>query len=90
MLGAQQHPLVVGFNGVARLSGDEVCIDVYNWGVYVCVGKAFLRARQMNVDIGTWVRLLRNAIPTVNNTGTYSPHAHSLTSGYNTHTHTHS
>uniref|UniRef100_A0A672FCQ8 Protein kinase N1a n=1 Tax=Salarias fasciatus TaxID=181472 RepID=A0A672FCQ8_SALFA len=26
-------------------------------------GKAFLRARQMNVDIGTWVRLLRNAIP---------------------------
>uniref|UniRef100_A0A8C5FGD7 protein kinase C n=1 Tax=Gadus morhua TaxID=8049 RepID=A0A8C5FGD7_GADMO len=42
-------------------------------------GKAFLRARQMNVDIGTWVRLLRNAIPTVNNTGTYSPHAHSLT-----------
>uniref|UniRef100_A0A3B4ZNF1 protein kinase C n=1 Tax=Stegastes partitus TaxID=144197 RepID=A0A3B4ZNF1_9TELE len=42
-------------------------------------GKAFLRARQMNVDIGTWVRLLRNAIPTVNNSGTYSPHAHSLT-----------
>ncbi|KAM6972322.1 serine/threonine-protein kinase N1 isoform 1-T1 [Aplochiton taeniatus] len=41
-------------------------------------GKAFLRARQMNVDIGTWVRLLRNAIPTVNNTGTYSPSAHSL------------
>uniref|UniRef100_A0AAY4A6Q6 protein kinase C n=1 Tax=Denticeps clupeoides TaxID=299321 RepID=A0AAY4A6Q6_9TELE len=36
-------------------------------------GKAFLRARQMNVDIGTWVRLLRNAIPTVNSTGTYSP-----------------
>lgn len=41
-------------------------------------GKAFLRARQMNVDIGTWVRLLRNAIPTVNNSGTYSPNAHSL------------
>uniref|UniRef100_A0A667XM06 protein kinase C n=1 Tax=Myripristis murdjan TaxID=586833 RepID=A0A667XM06_9TELE len=41
-------------------------------------GKAFLRARQMNVDIGTWVRLLRNAIPTVNNTGTYSPNAHNL------------
>uniref|UniRef100_A0A8C5NGA4 protein kinase C n=1 Tax=Gouania willdenowi TaxID=441366 RepID=A0A8C5NGA4_GOUWI len=39
-------------------------------------GKAFLRARQMNVDIGTWVRLLRNAIPTVNNSGTYSPNAH--------------
>ncbi|XP_075946400.1 serine/threonine-protein kinase N1 isoform X2 [Anarhichas minor] len=42
-------------------------------------GKAFLRARQMNVDIGTWVRLLRNAIPTVNNSGTYSPNAHSQT-----------
>uniref|UniRef100_H3C9L4 protein kinase C n=1 Tax=Tetraodon nigroviridis TaxID=99883 RepID=H3C9L4_TETNG len=42
-------------------------------------GKAFLRARQMNVDIGTWVRLLRNAIPTVNNSGTYSPNAHSVT-----------
>uniref|UniRef100_A0AAZ3PGH9 protein kinase C n=1 Tax=Oncorhynchus tshawytscha TaxID=74940 RepID=A0AAZ3PGH9_ONCTS len=52
-------------------------------------GKAFLRARQMNVDIGTWVRLLRNAIPTVNNTGTYSPNAHNLNSGYYTHTHTH-
>ncbi|XP_066563840.1 serine/threonine-protein kinase N1 isoform X2 [Amia ocellicauda] len=38
-------------------------------------GKAFLRARQMNVDIATWVRLLRRAIPTVNSTGTYSPHA---------------
>ncbi|KAJ8378532.1 hypothetical protein AAFF_G00239150 [Aldrovandia affinis] len=44
-------------------------------------GKAFLRARQMNVDIATWVRLLRNAIPTVNNTGTYSPNAHSLSTG---------
>uniref|UniRef100_A0A3B5MAY3 protein kinase C n=1 Tax=Xiphophorus couchianus TaxID=32473 RepID=A0A3B5MAY3_9TELE len=31
-------------------------------------GKAFLRARQMNVDIATWVRLLRNAIPTGSNT----------------------
>uniref|UniRef100_A0A674F4I7 protein kinase C n=1 Tax=Salmo trutta TaxID=8032 RepID=A0A674F4I7_SALTR len=48
-------------------------------------GKAFLRARQMNVDIGTWVRLLRNAIPTVNNTGTYSPNAHNLNSGDSTH-----
>uniref|UniRef100_A0A9J8BE83 protein kinase C n=1 Tax=Cyprinus carpio carpio TaxID=630221 RepID=A0A9J8BE83_CYPCA len=44
-------------------------------------GKAFTRARQMNVDIGTWVRLLRNAIPTVNNTGTYSPHAHTVQTG---------
>uniref|UniRef100_A0A665WKP4 protein kinase C n=1 Tax=Echeneis naucrates TaxID=173247 RepID=A0A665WKP4_ECHNA len=32
--------------------------------------KAFLRARQMNVDIATWVRLLRNAIP---NVSTHSP-----------------
>uniref|UniRef100_A0A8C9RCK6 protein kinase C n=1 Tax=Scleropages formosus TaxID=113540 RepID=A0A8C9RCK6_SCLFO len=31
-------------------------------------GKAFLRARQMNVDIGTWLRFLRNAIPTGNHT----------------------
>ncbi|TMS23499.1 Serine/threonine-protein kinase N2 [Larimichthys crocea] len=43
------------------------------------LAEAFLRARQMNVDIGTWVRLLRNAIPTVNNSGTYSPNAHNLT-----------
>uniref|UniRef100_A0A8D0DGV9 protein kinase C n=1 Tax=Sander lucioperca TaxID=283035 RepID=A0A8D0DGV9_SANLU len=45
-------------------------------------GKAFLRARQMNVDIGTWVRLLRNAIPTVNNSGTYSPSAHRPTANH--------
>ncbi|XP_058024644.1 serine/threonine-protein kinase N1 isoform X1 [Ahaetulla prasina] len=36
-------------------------------------GKAFLRARQMNIDIATWVRLLRRIIPTANTTGTYSP-----------------
>uniref|UniRef100_A0A8C6UZ51 protein kinase C n=1 Tax=Neogobius melanostomus TaxID=47308 RepID=A0A8C6UZ51_9GOBI len=30
-------------------------------------GKAFLRARQMNVDIATWVRLLKNAIPSGSN-----------------------
>ncbi|MGH0179310.1 UNVERIFIED_CONTAM: hypothetical protein FKN15_001863 [Acipenser sinensis] len=35
--------------------------------------KAFLRARQMNIDIATWMRLLRRAIPTANSTGTYSP-----------------
>uniref|UniRef100_A0A8C9T820 protein kinase C n=1 Tax=Scleropages formosus TaxID=113540 RepID=A0A8C9T820_SCLFO len=39
-------------------------------------GKAFLRSRPVNVDIATWVRLLKNAIPTVNNSGTYSPSAH--------------
>ncbi|KAJ1172881.1 hypothetical protein NDU88_004723 [Pleurodeles waltl] len=35
-------------------------------------GKAFLRARQMNIDIATWVRLLRRAFPTASTTGTYS------------------
>ncbi|CAN9505949.1 unnamed protein product [Ophioblennius macclurei] len=34
--------------------------------------KAFVRARQMNVDIATWVRLLRNAIPTGSNTPSFS------------------
>uniref|UniRef100_A0A7N8YG90 protein kinase C n=1 Tax=Mastacembelus armatus TaxID=205130 RepID=A0A7N8YG90_9TELE len=37
-------------------------------------GKAFLRARQMNVDIATWVRLLRNAIPTGSNAPAYTSH----------------
>ncbi|XP_034394885.1 serine/threonine-protein kinase N1-like isoform X1 [Cyclopterus lumpus] len=36
-------------------------------------GKAFLRARQMNVDIATWVRLLRNAIPSGSNAPAYTP-----------------
>uniref|UniRef100_A0A671YCM5 protein kinase C n=1 Tax=Sparus aurata TaxID=8175 RepID=A0A671YCM5_SPAAU len=36
-------------------------------------GKAFLRARQMNVDIATWVRLLRNAIPSGSNAPSYTP-----------------
>ncbi|XP_034567840.1 serine/threonine-protein kinase N1-like isoform X2 [Notolabrus celidotus] len=35
-------------------------------------GKAFLRARQMNVDIATWVRLLRNAIPSGGNAPAYT------------------
>ncbi|XP_074552674.1 serine/threonine-protein kinase N1b isoform X2 [Halichoeres trimaculatus] len=44
-------------------------------------GKAFLRARQMNVDIATWVRLLRNAIPSGGNAPAYTQsfsasHAH--------------
>lgn len=39
----------------------------------MCVtGKAFLRARQMNVDIATFVRLLRNAIPSGSNTPAYT------------------
>uniref|UniRef100_A0A8K9X1T6 protein kinase C n=1 Tax=Oncorhynchus mykiss TaxID=8022 RepID=A0A8K9X1T6_ONCMY len=50
--------------------------------------KSFLRAHQMNVDIATWVRLLRNAIPTGNNVPSYTPHTHSRShSGYCTHTH---
>ncbi|KAK5607243.1 hypothetical protein CRENBAI_003432 [Crenichthys baileyi] len=46
-------------------------------------GKAFLRARQMNVDIATWVRLLRNAIPSGSNTPAYTP---SFSSNTLTHT----
>ncbi|XP_076866292.1 serine/threonine-protein kinase N1b isoform X2 [Brachyhypopomus gauderio] len=41
-------------------------------------GKAFLRAQHMNVDIATWIRLLKNAIPT-------STSAHS--DQHNSHTH---
>lgn len=37
------------------------------WCLPCIPGKAFLRARQMNVDIATWVRLLRNAIPSGSN-----------------------
>ncbi|XP_049601829.1 serine/threonine-protein kinase N1 isoform X2 [Syngnathus scovelli] len=44
-------------------------------------GKAFLRARQMNVDISTWVRLLRNAIPSGSNSPAYTP-------GFSSNTHT--
>ena len=47
---------------------EGVCVSVC-----VCpVGKGFLRARQMNVDVATWVRLLRNAIPS-GATATYNP-----------------
>ncbi|KAF7243362.1 Serine/threonine-protein kinase N2 [Varanus komodoensis] len=38
-------------------------------------GKTFLRAPQMNINIATWGRLVRRAIPTVNHTGTFSPQA---------------
>ncbi|XP_023647640.1 serine/threonine-protein kinase N1 isoform X1 [Paramormyrops kingsleyae] len=44
-------------------------------------GKAILHGRPVNVDISTWVRLLKNAIPTMNNSGTYSPNAHSHGTG---------
>ncbi|VTJ53883.1 Hypothetical predicted protein [Marmota monax] len=36
-------------------------------------GKAFQRARQMNIDVATWVRLLRRLIPNAAATGTFSP-----------------
>ncbi|XP_069497841.1 serine/threonine-protein kinase N2 [Ambystoma mexicanum] len=36
-------------------------------------GKTFLRAPQMNINIATWGRLVRRAIPTVNHAGTFSP-----------------
>uniref|UniRef100_A0AAZ3P0U7 protein kinase C n=1 Tax=Oncorhynchus tshawytscha TaxID=74940 RepID=A0AAZ3P0U7_ONCTS len=52
-------------------------------------GKSFLRAHQMNVDIATWVRLLRNAIPTGNNIPSYTPHTHLRShSGVSSHSHT--
>lgn len=41
----------------------------------ISVGKTFLRAPQMNINIATWGRLVRRAIPTVNHSGTFSPQA---------------
>ncbi|KAI1889370.1 hypothetical protein AGOR_G00178550 [Albula goreensis] len=41
-------------------------------------GKMFLRAPQMNINIATWGRLVRRAIPSVNNS--YSPQVSELTS----------
>ncbi|XP_029473383.1 serine/threonine-protein kinase N2 [Rhinatrema bivittatum] len=38
-------------------------------------GKTFLRAPQMNINIATWGRLVRRAIPTVNHSTTFSPQA---------------
>ncbi|XP_051691792.1 serine/threonine-protein kinase N1 isoform X3 [Oryctolagus cuniculus] len=39
-------------------------------------GKAFQRARQLNIDVATWVRLLRRLIPNAASaTGTFSPGA---------------
>ncbi|XP_040846640.1 serine/threonine-protein kinase N1 isoform X4 [Ochotona curzoniae] len=39
-------------------------------------GKAFQRARQLNIDVATWVRLLRRLIPNAATaTGTFSPGA---------------
>ncbi|XP_073678926.1 serine/threonine-protein kinase N1b [Garra rufa] len=38
-------------------------------------GKAFLRAKQMNVDMATWVRLLKNAIPMSSSTHSYTQHS---------------
>uniref|UniRef100_A0A8D1X8T7 protein kinase C n=1 Tax=Sus scrofa TaxID=9823 RepID=A0A8D1X8T7_PIG len=38
-------------------------------------GKAFQRARQMNIDVATWVRLLRRLIPNPSAIGTFSPGA---------------
>lgn len=39
----------------------------------ISTGKTFLRAPQMNINIATWGRLVRRAIPTVNHSGTFSP-----------------
>lgn len=38
-------------------------------------GKTFQRARQMNIDVATWVRLLRRLIPNAVATGSFSPSA---------------
>ncbi|XP_043090918.1 serine/threonine-protein kinase N1b isoform X2 [Puntigrus tetrazona] len=38
-------------------------------------GKAFLRAKQMNVDMATWVRLLKNAIPLSSSTHSFTHHS---------------
>ncbi|KAM9434968.1 serine/threonine-protein kinase N1b isoform 1-T1 [Clarias gariepinus] len=39
-------------------------------------GKALQKAKQMNVDIATWVRLLKNAIPSSTSTNSYSHNSH--------------
>ncbi|XP_034157468.2 serine/threonine-protein kinase N1b isoform X2 [Pangasianodon hypophthalmus] len=44
-------------------------------------GKAFLKAKQMNVDIATWVRLLKNAIPTSTSANSYSHNSHTHHTG---------
>uniref|UniRef100_A0A671RJ82 Serine/threonine-protein kinase N2-like n=1 Tax=Sinocyclocheilus anshuiensis TaxID=1608454 RepID=A0A671RJ82_9TELE len=45
-------------------------------------GKAFLRAKQMNVDMATWVRLLKNAIPMSSSTHSYTQHTNTQHSRY--------
>uniref|UniRef100_A0A669DT47 protein kinase C n=1 Tax=Oreochromis niloticus TaxID=8128 RepID=A0A669DT47_ORENI len=45
-------------------------------------GKAFLRARQMNVDIATWVRLLRNVIPSGSSTPSFTSSPLTTSAGY--------
>uniref|UniRef100_A0AAY4B8R0 protein kinase C n=1 Tax=Denticeps clupeoides TaxID=299321 RepID=A0AAY4B8R0_9TELE len=42
----------------------QTSLSIIIYQTSLTIGKAFLRAQQMNVDIATWVRLLRNAIPT--------------------------
>ncbi|XP_037395321.1 serine/threonine-protein kinase N1b isoform X1 [Pygocentrus nattereri] len=44
-------------------------------------GKAFLRAKQMDVDIATWVRLLKNMIPSSTSTNSYSHNSHTHSAG---------
>lgn len=71
---------VIRSSSHSTLSLSLSLIQVYST---LCVsGKGFLRARQMNVDIATWVRLLRNAIPSGSNTPAYTP---SFTSNTLTH-----
>ncbi|XP_046699951.1 serine/threonine-protein kinase N1b isoform X1 [Silurus meridionalis] len=44
-------------------------------------GKAFLKAKQMNMDIATWVRLLKNAIPSSTSTNSFSHNSHTHHTG---------
>uniref|UniRef100_A0AAR2LHI0 protein kinase C n=1 Tax=Pygocentrus nattereri TaxID=42514 RepID=A0AAR2LHI0_PYGNA len=50
-------------------------------------GKAFLRAKQMDVDIATWVRLLKNMIPSSTSTNSYSHNSHTHSAGNMPETH---
>ncbi|XP_015210724.1 serine/threonine-protein kinase N2 isoform X3 [Lepisosteus oculatus] len=43
-------------------------------------GKTFPRAPQMNINIATWGRLMRRAIPSVNNSSAFSPQVSELSS----------
>lgn len=62
-----------------RLFCNLMFIPSFSWSVVPLFpssspGKTFLRAPQMNINIATWGRLVRRAIPTVS-TNSFSPQA---------------